>query len=187
MGTSATGWSKKNKRTQGFTLIEVMLVLVILVVMTGLISIRIEGALSGGDLRLASRIIIGEITNLRGKAAATRLEHTLILNVDEDTLADQDETAPKEDPMEWSLEKDDSSEDKGRPLPKGVDLEDVVLFPEGKIQEGEARVRFFANGCVDRTLIHLRNESNDVYTLEVNPLTGHVRIYDRYVEQRHMQ
>ncbi|MBW2085344.1 MAG: prepilin-type N-terminal cleavage/methylation domain-containing protein [Deltaproteobacteria bacterium] len=183
MGTSAIGWSKKNKG-QGFTLIEVMLVLVILVVLTGLISIRIEGVLSGGDLRLASRIIIGEITSLRGKAAATRREQILILDVDDDTLAGVDGGAPEEKPLELSIKKKSFPQERDRPLPKGVDLEDVVLFPEGKIQEGEARVRFFVNGCVERALIHLRNEANEVYTLEVNPLTGKVKLYDRYVEQR---
>ena len=53
-----------------------------------------------------------------------------------------------------------------------------------KIQEGEARIRFFANGTVERALIHLRNEKNDAYTLEINPLTGFVKIYDGYIEKK---
>ena len=59
-----------------------------------------------------------------------------------------------------------------------------MVFPHGKIQEGEAFITFFANGCVDRSLIHLRNEKDEVYTLEINPLTGHVKIHDRYIEQK---
>ena len=55
---------------------------------------------------------------------------------------------------------------------------------KGKIQEGEARLLFFPDGSIERSLIHLRNEKNEVYTLEINPLTGAVKIYDRYIEQK---
>ena len=161
-----------------------MIVVFILGTMTGLLSIRIEGALSGGDLRLSSRVIIGEINGLRGRAVASHREQVLRLNMDENTLYPE-VTALSEDPSTvWEGEEESSSAQKGRQLPEGVDLEDVFLFSQGKIQEGEAQIRFYANGCVDRSLIHLRNEHNDVYTLEVNPLTGRVKLYDRYVEQR---
>ena len=160
-----------------------MIVVFILGTMTGLLSIRIEGALSGGDLRLASRMIIGEINGLRGRAVASHREQALRLNVDENTLYSE-ETAPSEDSSTvFEGGEGAPSAQKGRQLPEGVDLEDVFLFFEGKIQEGEALIRFYANGCVDRSLIHLRNEHNDVYTLEVNPLTGRVELHDTYVEQ----
>ncbi len=161
-----------------------MIVLFLLGLISGILSLRIEGSLSGGDLRLASRMIIGEINSLRGKAAATRQEQTLALNVDENSLYPLEGDSSEADISGWGREVKTSSLQKGRRLPEGVDLEDVYSFSEGKIQEGEALMRFFANGCVDRTLIHLRNEEDDAYTLDVNPLTGHVRLYDRYVEKR---
>jgi len=161
-----------------------MIVLFLLGLIAGILSLRIEGTLSGGDLRLASRMIIGEITSLRGKAAATRQEQTLTFNVDDNTLVPVEKGSSEVATPDWGREEKTSSLQQGKRLPKGVDLEDVYLFSEGKIQEGEAIMRFFVNGCVDRALIHLRNEENDVYTLEINPLTGHVRLYDRYVEQR---
>ena len=189
MRTSATGWSRVNRSRDftlslGFTLLEIMIVLFLLGLIAGILSLRIEGTLSGGDLRLASRMIIGEINSLRGKAVATRQEQTLTLNVDDNTLVPVEKASSEDTAPEWGREEKTSSLQEGKRLPKGVDLEDVYLFSEGKVQEGEAMVRFFANGCVDRALIHLRNEENDVYTLEVNPLTGHVRLYDSYVEQR---
>lgn len=161
-----------------------MIVLFLLALIGGILSLRIEGPLSGGDLRLASRMIISEINGLRGKAAATRREQTLTFNVDDDTLYSLEKDSSETATPDWGREEKVSSLQGGRRLPKGVDLEDVYLFSEGKIQDGEALMRFFANGSVDRALIHLRNENNDAYTLEVNPLTGHVRLYDRYVEQR---
>ena len=62
--------------------------------------------------------------------------------------------------------------------------ESAINLSKGKIQEGEARLLFFPDGSIERSLIHLRNEKNEVYTLEINPLTGAVKIYDRYIEQK---
>jgi hypothetical protein len=69
------------------------------------------------------------------------------------------------------------------PLPSGVRIEDVVLPSRGKIQQGEAGIRFFANGSVERAVIHLRNEREEAYTLEISPITGHVEVQDGYIEK----
>ena len=74
-----------------------------------------------------------------------------------------------------------------RKLPQGVHVEDVVVLPFGKKQEGEAKIRFFANGTIDDSLIHLRNEAGEVYTLEINPLTGNVVIHDTYMDKKVLQ
>ena len=73
---------------------------------------------------------------------------------------------------------------KKQELPPGVSIEDVVVLSRGKDQEGEAFIRFFANGCVEHSLIHLRNISNEAYTLEINPVTGWVRIHEGYIEKK---
>ena len=65
----------------------------------------------------------------------------------------------------------------------GVDLEDVVISSKGKIQGGETAIRFFSNGCIDRSIIHLKNERNETHTLKINPITGQLTIYDKYIDQ----
>ena len=172
MQTLLTGLLWKN-RVNGFTLVELLVVILIVGLFSALISIRIEGSLSGGDLRLATRVIMGEINQLRGKAAYTHKEHVLGLNVDVNYLYS---FLPL--PQEGELSK------KIKKLPSGVNLEDVVIFSEGKIQEGEARIRFFANGCIDRSLIHLTNEKDEKYTLQINPITGQITVYDKYIDQK---
>ena len=69
-------------------------------------------------------------------------------------------------------------------LPSGVSFADVVLDTLGKVQEGKAEIRFFANGCVEHTLIHLKNEGGKFYTLEINPVTGLIRTHEGYIEQK---
>jgi hypothetical protein len=150
---------------------------------SGLLSIRIEGALSGGDLRLATRLVMGEISKLRGKAAYTRKDQEMGFNMDENSFYPIEPLPDDGGDLPWS------SEERSRALnvkrfPDGVSLEDVVILSRGKTQEGEARIRFYANGCIDQSLIHLRNQKDETYTLDINPLTGRVIVYDRYVDQK---
>ncbi len=150
---------------------ELLAVVFILALFSGLISVRLGGVLSGGDLRLATRMIIGEVSRLRGVAANTHREQVLGLDIDKNRFYSLEPLADGK-----TLEK--------RDLPAGVSLADVVTLSRGKIQGGEARIRFFPNGCVERSLIHLRNENDEVYTLEINPLTGQIKIHDKYIDQK---
>jgi prepilin-type N-terminal cleavage/methylation domain-containing protein len=171
MRISPIGPPKKRNRRFGFTLLELIAVMFILAMMSGLLTMRMGGGLFGGDLRLATRMIVGEVYRLRGIAAYTHRGQVLGLDVDSNRF--------------YSLEPlADGKTLKKQALPVGVTLEDVVIFPKGKIQEGEARIRFFPNGCVDRSLIHLRNEHHEAYTLEINPVTGQITIHDTYLEQK---
>lgn len=180
--TLATG--KPGSSSQdGFTLLELMVVIVIIGLFSALFSVRIESVLSGGDLRYASRILMGEISKLRGEAAYTRTDHVLELDIAENTLSRPDLETNK---MGFS---DEPSKMRGTnnqviKLPKGVDLQDVVVASKGKIQEGKALITFYANGTVDRALVHLRNEKNEAYTLEVNPLTAQVTLHDSYIDEK---
>jgi len=182
MQTSATGPLRKNE-TSGFTLVEFLVVMFIIGLFSTLISIRIEGALSGGDLRHATRLIMGEINELRGKAASTHKEHFLGFNIDENYLYTYHRLQEKED-LSGRFQEDQGNYLKAiKRLPDGVKLEDIVIFSKGKIQEGEAAIRFFSNGCIDRSIIHLRNDRNEAYTLKINPITGQITIYDKYIDQ----
>ncbi len=181
MPTSATGLRLKNK-LNGFTLVEFLVVIFIIGLFSSLIAIRIEGSLSGGDLRLATRLIMGEINQLRGKAAATHKEQVLGLNVDENYLFTLHPLPEKED-LSGMFQEEREAYRKIKRLPDGVDLEDVVISSKGKIQGGETAIRFFSNGCIDRSIIHLKNERNETHTLKINPITGQLTIYDKYIDQ----
>jgi len=180
MGMLPIGKSKKGNPL-GFTFIEIVAVLAILGLFASILTLRIENVLSGGDIRLATRIIMSEIRKTRGDAARSRTDQVLVLQIEENVLYPA-EIAPDKH-VQWSAYEDKKARNYRR-LPEGVSIEDVVVLPQGKKQEGEARIHFFANGTIERSLIHLRNEKGEIYTLEINPFTGHVLIHDRYVDQK---
>jgi prepilin-type N-terminal cleavage/methylation domain-containing protein len=173
----------KHRHNNGFTLFELLIVISILALFMGLVTLRIDGVLSGGDLREAGRMLTGEITYLRAQAAYTHKECSLKFELDKNELYAIEIADP-------SINNDQKEQKDSAPvrttikLPDGVKVEDVVIFPTGKIQDGEADITFYINGCVDRSLIHLRNENDKAITLEVNPLTGSVIIHDTYIDQQ---
>ena len=173
----------QRSRQSGFTLLELLVVILIIGLFGAFAAVSMDAVVSGGDLRLASRMIIGEIRALRGKAAHTHQAQQLAINIEKRLFY----PVLTDDKLETALgetEADNKSVDSGKKLPEGVFIEDVAILSKGKIQEGEARLLFFPDGSIERSLIHLRNEKNDVYTLEINPLTGAVKVYDRYIEQK---
>jgi hypothetical protein len=128
-------------------------------------------------------MLIGQISDLRGKAAYTQKQHVLEFDIDESTFLpisplEDEESSPS------SIFETKYKDPEPVRLPEGVTLEDVVIFPRGKFQDGTARVVFSSNGCVEKTLIHIRNERKEAYTLDVNPLSGQVTIHDSYIDQK---
>lgn len=177
---SATGLLRNNK-TRGFTLIELLVVILMLGLFSSLLAVRIQDVVTGGDLRLASRIVIGQIQKLRGMAAFTHKVQVLGVQVGKGKLYPVQLEQEKDFAFEENIKEKDRASAAVN-LPDGVVFKDVVIVSKEKVQDGEARIKFYPNGCVDRAMIHIKNQHDKVYTLEILPLTGQVIIHDGYIE-----
>ena len=158
---------------KGFTLLELMMVITILGIMAAMILPRIS-AFGAGKIKRETRHLSGVISHLSQEASFTK--HTFRLHYDIEAqaywvsvLQENREFAPSSDPLVAR-----------RVLPKGVSFEDVITPRHGKVQEGEAYTEFFPMG-VEKTAIHLK-EGENIWTLAINPLTGRVKVTDRYIE-----
>jgi len=71
---------------------------------------------------------------------------------------------------------------KGQKFPNSVFLKDVfVEHHEGAVENGQVTIAFFPNGYVERAVINLRDEDDEVhYSLKTNPITGQVTIEQEY-------
>jgi len=185
MPMSPTGRPGRNK-TAGFSLFEFAVVLFIISLFFVLVTVPIEGVLSGGDLGQATRMLMSEVSKLRGEAAYTRKVQTLVLNMEQNTFYPLETETPEEfrKTEDTRFEEEKEIVPRKKELPLGVSFADVVLDTLGKVEDGEVGVRFFPNGCVEHTLIHLKNEGGKVYTLEINPVTGLIRTHEGYIEQK---
>ena len=154
----------------GFTLIEIILVILIIGLVTSLVMPRIN-AFTGGDLRGTTRHLAGTFRYLTEESATTKKRFRLHYDLKEGTY--------------WVETQNDEGEfvqDGGKKfLPRGVSFEDVVTLQQGKVTSGESFTDFFPLG-VENTILHLRDRGGHLFSLIVNPLTGRMRVVDRYVD-----
>ncbi len=175
MPTSKAGISARRAGAgeTGFTLLELMLVMVIL----GITAVMVFPKLSSfgaGDLKRTIRHLSGMIEHLAQEASSTKETYRLHYDLEEmaywaDMLQDNREFAEITDPLV-----------KRRKLPKGIVFQDVITPRHGKIESGKAYTVLFPMG-VEKSTIHLKKEDR-IWTLAINPLTGRVKVSDRYVE-----
>lgn len=187
MPTSIIGWSTR-KKTRGFSLLELVLCLTIITIFLTFVMVRIDALTGYGDLREAARVLATEIGKRRGEAAYSHTEKLLGFDLERGwiyPIGDDSRIETEEEERHDSGQEEPEGKyriRKVRALPRGVRFVDLVVYPEKGIVEGEARIRFFPNGCTDEALIHLKNEKEEFYTLEVLSFTGEVVVHNRNVQ-----
>jgi len=168
--------SHRGKDTErGVTLIELSAVLLIVAVILAFFTPQFRD-LTEYQIKSGSRRLAGTIKYLFTEAA---IRHTYYrLNYD---LKNGEYWVTYLD--EGKQFKDDLSIFSSRMrLPGSIYFEDIVTQSQGKVYEGETFTQFFPHGWVEETIIHLGDKRGRNYSLLIMPLTGKVRIYDRYVE-----
>lgn len=160
---------------RGFTLIELSVVLLIVAVFLTFLTPQFR-ELTEYDIKSSSRRLAGTIRYLFNEAAIRHKHYRLNYDLKKDKY--------------WVTYLDDAREFKEDPsilsssvrLPGNIHFEDIMTQHRGKVYEGKTFTQFFPNGWVEETIIHLGDTRERHYSLLVMPLTGKVRIYDRYVD-----
>lgn len=158
----------------GFTLIELILVVFILGTAALLVAPRLS-SFGAGSLKGASRHFAGLIQYIAQESSVTKQSYRLYYDLRKGAYW----VAVGQEAGEFVSYVETSDPLMGRRLlPKGISFEDVITAQQGRVTEGEAFTQFYPVG-VDKSLIHLR-EGEERWTLEINPLTGGVRVYSEY-------
>jgi prepilin-type N-terminal cleavage/methylation domain-containing protein len=61
-------------------------------------------------------------------------------------------------------------------MPEGIRIRDVTVEGLGTFAKGSASAQFYPGGYVDATMIHLADDKGEVFTLAIDPFSGHVSI-----------
>ena len=156
----------------GFTLIELMVVILIMGLMFTLVLPQIQGFRQAA-LKSQARRLAGRASYLFDEANGHKLVLRLIFDLDNNGYA-----AAQLDPyaVKPVFAADNSMSGKPVMLPAAIRIRDVTIEGVGTANRGIVATNFYPEGYVDATVVHLEDASGDVMTLEFSPLTGQVEI-----------
>jgi prepilin-type N-terminal cleavage/methylation domain-containing protein len=158
---------------KGFTLIELMLVIMVVGVILFLAVPATRDVLATDKLKSASRQFIGLERELRVDAVRDQVDY--ILNID---LSSSVFWVTASD---MTPEKQDEVKKNAKHLPEGVTIADIVDADNKKQADGEIKIKFGKNNTCPPVVIHLADKENKM-TLVINPFLGITGIYDKYVD-----
>lgn len=160
--------------TKGFTLIELSVILILIGIVMVLAMPRFQAGIVSDELKTTTRKMIALIKGLRDEAV--RDHKVCFLHFDlESNKYWVDTTAMTEEERALAPKK-------AFPLPEGVRVLDVWFRDKGKEMTGRTAIRFSRKGYIQPSVIHLGDEDDRVFTLELSPFLGKVKVYEEYIE-----
>ena len=159
--------------SSGFTLVELLVVIVLMGVILAFTVPTTRDVLTGDNLKKASRQLMGMEKKLRVEAVRDQMDYILCLDLPNAAyfVLASDMTPEKQDEI------------KKRPqhLPSGVVILDIVGENNKKQSADEARIKFGKKNICSPSVIHLAYEENRM-TMVINPFLGVTDVYDKYVD-----
>lgn len=162
------------RNSKGFTLIELVVVVTLIVMMIGLTLPQIRNTLLSDALKRTALRMVGVAKNLRDEAVREQKTYGLRL----DMVRRQywvGFTAMTEE--EQALARKNAEK-----LPPNVQILDVWFKEGGKVSEGEAVILFFRAGYVQPSAIHLGDDDGRRFTVVLSPFGGKVNVLEKYVD-----
>lgn len=167
-------FSKKTSiNGKGYTLIELVVVIILLGLIFGLILPKFRTSVLRDSLNASSLRIIGLVENLREKAISDQLSYILHIEIREKKLWYFASTASEEE-QEWARER-------AYYLPADIEIEDIWSWSSGKLYD-EATIFFSKKGYIEQSMIHLQSDDGRQLSLELTPFLGSINIHDGYVD-----
>jgi general secretion pathway protein H len=141
-------------RLRGFTLLELIVVLFIVVLGFSVVGINLSSGNDSTELKVAARDIVSALRYARGQALIYHQETTVTLDLAENTYTV-------------------SGQDKVYPISKAIDV--TVVTAQSELTEGSASIRFFADGSSTGGRINLEL-GKAAWQIDINWLTGQIEL-----------
>lgn len=168
---------------RGFTLLEVSLVLLIFAIILTFAVPRLRDP-SSQELASHVRRLATTFRFLRSEAVLNGRVYLLNYDLDQQRYWITSEDAPGG--VGGGADNELGIFARPVALPNTVAFSDIVFQGVGKLAQGQMFTRFFPDGYVEPTVVHMDN-GRQAFTLTVWPLTGQVSIYDGYRDLSFME
>jgi prepilin-type N-terminal cleavage/methylation domain-containing protein len=176
-------------RTEGFTLIELIVVMSLIGIMLGFAAPQLKTALFQDGTKKASRWFMITIPAIKSKAVREQKVMALGISIDQDKVWVVD-PQPTPQPFEGDEGEEEKMEvpepaapvkTKEFELPADIHILDVQFPDQDPISVGETEIYFYHKGYSDHAIIHLENSDGDRYSFMIEPFLPNVRRIDNYV------
>ena len=157
----------------GYTLIELALVVFLLGLMLFLAAPRVRDGLINDALSTSVRRTIGVVRGLRADAVREQLDYVLQLDLQNNAFWTYS--------LDMTPEKRQERKESAYHLPAGVKIADIDQPGLGKKTDGEATVKFYKQGHIQPTVIHLARDDRSA-TIVLAPFLNTIKAYEKYVE-----
>lgn len=163
--------SMMRRHHQGYTLIEMIVVIALLGIMITFTVPRLHSTLFLDDTDTVSRMIIGKVQALREAAIQSQKQYILHIDLDTHRIWDTDESMSEENRENAALD--------AYALPGNVRIVEVAFPVGGKTISGRADIRFYKTGHTDKALIHLDDGERQLSFL-IEPFLTKVKVFEKY-------
>ncbi|MEA3471618.1 MAG: prepilin-type N-terminal cleavage/methylation domain-containing protein [Thermodesulfobacteriota bacterium] len=162
---------KLNRR--GFTLVELTVVIFLVGLMLLIAIPRVRDTVLTNELKSTVNYLAQTALELRSTSVREQIDYLLYLDIN--------------DRLIWfhtsDMTPEAKSESKKRAyhLPGNVKIADGYRFGREKQIDGEIIIRFFREGYVQPTVVHLVDGS-DFFTLVFEPFLNDIKVHESYIE-----
>lgn len=158
--------------SRGFTMLEIMLVLFLIVGMLSLVIPRIS---IGDNLGSVARRWVGALKSFQEMAMMTQKTVRLYVDMDRGmywpmVIDGKEEKIPL-DPT-WAMP---------ITLPETIRFADIQIGATRK-ESGRIEIFFYPNGRIDQATVHLTDVNNDIMGVFVEPVTSMIRLTDHRID-----
>ncbi len=163
---------------KGFTLLELLVVLVIISLMSVLVVPQLTGSLARMNLQTASKKISASLRYARSRAASEKITYIAVFDFEKNRLSIMtDQEAQTGETLKEDLGdgKEPVIRSKSYDLPDGVKLEKAVSG-EDEIDSGHFQITFFPAGSSSGGDVILTNDRGKRYKISVDFITGIVQL-----------
>ena len=160
------------RASNGFTILEILIVLFLLVGLLGIILPRIS---LDENLSSVGRRMVGTVRSLQSLAMSSQKTVRLYVDMDRGLywpmILDGNQEKIPTDPT-WAT-----------PLnfPATIRVSDVLLS-QGKKESGRVDLSFYPTGRIDPMTMHMLDTKNNILAIAIEPVTGAIRMSDERIE-----
>ena len=160
------------KDNNGFTLVEIMVVLILISLMLFFTVPRIQSSIFSGDEKDVTRWLILKTKSLKESALIEQRAYILHINIDTDRLFISHEAMTEEEIAK--------AKENEFVFPKSMEVMDVEYPGAAPIINGEVEIYFYPKGYSDKAIIHVADGDNEYRSYVVEPFLSKLKIIDHY-------